>query len=294
MPTVRILEKVVLPDTTDGTIALAVHNDRLWLGWIGQNNNQLNVMGGETTPHSVNFDQRLKQVMGDISPVGCALHSFNGRLWIGWTGQNNLQLNVMGSINGNDFDTGTKQVMGDTSESAPALAAFSNRLWISWQGLQNHQLNVMGSVNGNDFDSNTKQVMGDRSQRSPALGPFVGGGLCMCWTGTDDQINLMTSKNGNDFDSTTRVVLGDAGPAPEGAGLDLFVSQWIAFSTPNGPRLIKVNQGPDGVTSEVAPIIGSESFFGPPAMVNFHGQVVIAWAGTDDDHHLNAGFLELF
>jgi hypothetical protein len=293
MPGVRILEKVVLPETTEGTIALAVHEERLWLGWIGQNNEQLNVMGGTLGPFGIpEFDWRLKQTMGDISPFGCALHSFDGKLWIAWTGQDNQQLNVMGSVHGNDFDTRTKQTMGDTSDAAPALAVHQNRLWIAWMGLDNHKLNVMGSLHGNDFDATTKQVMGETTDGPPALGPFVGGGLCLCWTGTDGQVNVMRSRNGNDFDSSTKVVLGGTSPS-DGAGFALFVSQWIAVGTPAGPLLVKVDRGPDGVTYEVAPITGWESFWGPPALVSFQGRVVIAWAGTDDDHHLNVGFLEL-
>src|SRR6478736_5414016 len=102
---VIIGSKVILDETSDSAPALAVHNGRLWLAWIGTNNHQLNVVGVTTFPDgSLGVDPALKQTMGDSSDLAPALASFNSRLWIAWTGRGNDQLNVMGSQSGNDFD----------------------------------------------------------------------------------------------------------------------------------------------------------------------------------------------
>src|SRR6266511_4093253 len=100
----RILHKVTLDETSDLGPALCVHSNRLWLAWIGRGNNQLDVMGATMAADAtIIFDPATKQVMGDTSEFSPALASFRGRLWIAWAGVDNEQLNVMGSIHGNDF-----------------------------------------------------------------------------------------------------------------------------------------------------------------------------------------------
>jgi hypothetical protein len=92
------------------------------------------------------------------SEKGVALATFRDRLWIAWAGEDNKQLNVMGSVNGNDFDSTTKQVMGDTADETPSLVVHGDRLWIVWSGVDNLQPNIMSSGAGNDFDSTTRRT----------------------------------------------------------------------------------------------------------------------------------------
>jgi hypothetical protein len=295
----RILHKVTLDETSDRGPALSAHNDRLWLGWIGRGNNQLNVTSATMSADgTIAIDSSTKQVMGDSSESAPALMSFRDRLWIAWTGVSNNQLNVMGSIHGNDFDSRTKQVMGDTSDGGPTLAVFGDRLEMGWIGVSNHQLNVITSMNGNDFDVNTKQVMGDTSDSDPALVSH-NGRLWIAWRGTDDELrlNLMSSEHGNDFDSRTKTVSGSPGPLPSAASFrdSIWISSAILLEGGHtDTHILQFQIDPSGqaVLKDGAHIAGDEAIE-KQALVVHHDQLVMAWTGTDDPGHLNIGIVDL-
>ncbi len=82
-----------------------------------------------------------KVILGDTSLVSLTLASFNNRLYIGWKGDGNDNLNVMYSTdNGKTF--GNKYTSPETSLESPALCVHNGNLYIAWKGDGNDNLNV--------------------------------------------------------------------------------------------------------------------------------------------------------
>jgi hypothetical protein len=79
--------------------------------------------------------------LGDTSGAGPALASFNGRLYLAWTGMDDAHsLNVVSSSDGITF--GGKVTLGESSSAGPALTSFKGRLYLAWAGMENaHILN---------------------------------------------------------------------------------------------------------------------------------------------------------
>ena len=82
-----------------------------------------------------------KVVLPDTSPVSPTLTSANGKLYIGWKGDGNDNLNVESSSN-NGASFGNKYTSFETSPQAPALCTHNGRPYIAWKGDGNDNLNV--------------------------------------------------------------------------------------------------------------------------------------------------------
>jgi hypothetical protein len=87
-------------------------------------------------------------VVGNTSPAGPALASFNNKLYLAWTGTDKAgDLNVMSSPDGETFEVQNKKTLGDTGRSGPALASFNNKLYLGWTGTDaKGDLNVSSST----------------------------------------------------------------------------------------------------------------------------------------------------
>ena len=193
--------KYVSGETSDDAPAIASDGANLYIAWKGHANDHLNVaivaLDGDGNPTGlVN-----KRVLGDTSPVSPTLAALNGRLYLGWKGDGNDNLNVMVSKDhGNTF--GPKLVSPETSPEAPALAAHNGLLFIGWKGDGNNNLNVARvSLDGGRPD-------GDRGKSDPKRYKHLWAGIAsfngqlyLGWKGSgNDNLNIMfSSDNGASF-----------------------------------------------------------------------------------------------
>src|SRR3954454_9149604 len=82
----------------------------------------------------------------ETSPFAPAVASFNGKIYIAWTGTDSgHHLNVESSSDSTYFSN--KVTLPESSIAAPALAVFGGKLYIAWTDTAHH-LNVESSSNG--------------------------------------------------------------------------------------------------------------------------------------------------
>lgn len=191
-------------NTNDG-VALAAFNGRLYLAWTGTDSGHtLNVAssadGVSWNPPALPF----KKPGSQNSDWGPALASFNGRLYLAWTGtDSNHTLNVASSTDGVHFGSPALPFVGEGREtdSAPALAVAGTpeKLYIAWTGTDTqHHINVAGSTDGVSFSF---LFIGQGAFQGPALSgfPSADDALLLGWAGTDPNhtINLAALATNN-------------------------------------------------------------------------------------------------
>ena len=305
----------VLGELSDRSPALATFNGRLFIAWKGNGNFHLNVMSSHD---GVTFDHATKITFDEFTPVGPALAAFDGRLFLAWTGTDELALlNVMSSADGVTW--GNKVTLREDSRYGPALCAFQRRLYMSWTGTDELSLvNVISSADGIAWGN--KVTLREDSIATPALvsihDPGVGAPvdldiLYLSWTGTDNpnHLNLLSSTDGVTFkdkmilNPTTfdgQEAVSFAGPAltvldvpagqdPGSIFPDMIIAwteigddqdlRTVAYPQPNQDDQLQINQ---------REIELRDTSIAAPALAQFgNSAAFIAWAGSDDDHHLN-------
>jgi len=300
----------VLQFTSDHSPALAAFNGRLYLAWKGNDN--LNV---SSSTDGQNWDPQI--MFDEFTPHGPALASFNGRLYIGWTGTDEFALlNVMSTDDGVNW--GNKVTIREDSQYGPALCAFDGKLYIAWTGVDELSLvNLLSSSDGTTWGG--KVTLRENSIASPALAAVQDPGadapfqnvLYLSWTGTDNpnHLNLLSSIDGANFGdkmilNADRLVGQEAtsfaGPAlatrvvpdPTYQGfiyptLDIAWTKLgddselmtVPYPQPNQDYQLIINQ---------SVVEYLDTSIAAPALAEFGTDVLyIAWAGADDEHHLN-------
>jgi hypothetical protein len=179
--------KVILPDTSPKSPAIASLNGRLYLAWKGDGNDNLNVE--YSSDNGRTFGN--KYTSPETSPQGPALCAHNGNLYIGWKGDGNDNLNVAQVAIAGTRITGlvNKTILGDTSPVSPTLASHEGRLYIGWKGDGNDNLNVEYSTdNGKTFGN--KYTSPETSPQPPSLADLQGT-LFISWKGDgNDNLNV--------------------------------------------------------------------------------------------------------
>jgi hypothetical protein len=197
--------KVTFNTFSGSSPALDTFNGRLYIAWTGFDG-RINLA---SSPDGVRFDRAETFAQTSFKPVviakintqaemAPALASFDGRLWIAWTGSDpQHHLNTMSSADGINFSQVTTYVA--TSEDAPALVVQPGtspnqpaRLVLGWTGVGNKLLNVMSTtVNAPGFFNPT--ALPQTANNGIALYATVPGKLGIAWAGTDIQyhINLL-------------------------------------------------------------------------------------------------------
>jgi hypothetical protein len=137
--------KRIFGDTSDSAPALASHQGGLYLAWKGSGNDNLNVARvsffQDTAGHFGIEGLTEKVILRETSSTGPALVSHDERLFLGWKGSGNDNLNVNISYDrGRSF--GEKRIFGDTSDTAPTLSLHAGGLFLGWKGSGNDNLNV--------------------------------------------------------------------------------------------------------------------------------------------------------
>jgi len=140
----------------------------------------------------------VSRQQADSSP---ALVSYNGMLYIGWTGRNAAHnLNLM-SYNPSTRVFSPARVLTDTTlwSSGPSLANFNDNLYVAWQGRDNH-LNIGRYNPDNPTVLAHKVTLSDTSTNAPSLTAF-NGRLYLSWRGMDGRLNIISSADASTFNT---------------------------------------------------------------------------------------------
>jgi len=273
--------KVILPDTSPKSPALASLNGRLYLGWKGDGNDNLNVEC--SADNGLTFGG--KYTSPETSPQAPTLCAQGDLLFIGWKGDGNDNLNVARvDLSGNSV-TGfsNKVTLGDTSPVSPSLASLNGRLYIAWKGDGNDNLNVMYSSN-NGATFGNKYTSPETSPQAPGLAVH-NGNLYITWKGDgNDNLNVAEVKiAGNSITGfTNKVTLPDTSP----------VSPTLASN--NGKLYLGwKGDGNDNLNVESSSNNGAtfgnkytsfETSPQAPVLCTHNGQVYIGWKGDGNDN----------
>jgi Peptidase A4 family len=278
------VRKQTLGDTSPTSPSLATLNGRMYIAWIGDGNDQLNVM--VSTDAGQTFHGKL--VSHETSPKAPVLCVHAGHLLIAWIGNGNAQLNVASvTLDGGGVPTGLtgKVVLGDTSPQGPALASLNGNLYLAWNGRGNEQLNVMvSSDGGRTFGS--KLVAGDTSPAGPSLVAHDGK-LLIGWTGErNHQINVaqVALRGAVPTGLTAKAVLQDTTPftpALASSGGKLFLA-WRGDGNDQLNVMYSTNDGAAFANKYISPETSTDA----PALVDLGGTLYIGWKG-DGNKNLN-------
>jgi hypothetical protein len=275
--------KVVLGDQSPYQPALASLNGRLYLGWRGDGNDQLNI--------SVSFDNGRsfvnKWTGSDTSTAAPALCASAGSLFISWKGDSNDNINVAQvALDGNGAPTGliNKVTLGDQTPTSPALASLDNVLYLAWKGDGNDNLNVISSDDGLNFGG--KITSGETSPYTPTL-VANNGQLFIAWTGNgSNQLNVAVIDTdltqGVALGISSKIVLGESsstGPSLAALNGYLFLS-WKGSGNDN----LNVAVSLDNATTFTGKMTSGETSPESTAMAANNGGVFIAWKGDGNDN----------
>jgi hypothetical protein len=285
-----------LDQFSSATPALASHGGRLFLGWVGSGNDELNAgqidilastggmfwLDGVSNPATV----------GQASSTAPALASHEGRLFYAWKGSGNDQLNLMFSEDGGHTFKGA-HTFSDATDAPPSLASHQGRLILAWKGSGNDELNIAKI----DFVANTTggfdiaglsdhRVLGEASGTGPALASHSGR-LFYAWKGSgNDQLNLMFSEDGgNSFKGKQEFLeFTDAPPTLASHNGQLFLG-WKGSGNPS----LNVAKVEFLALSGVLLIAGLDksvlalSSFSGPGLVSHNGLLLLAFRGPAQD-----------
>jgi hypothetical protein len=196
--------KKILSEESEFAPALASFNGRLYIAWTGldENLNVARVTVFANTAGGAGIEGiESKVTLDETSEAAPALCSHNGRLFLGWKGSGNDEINIAFSSDGVGF--GGKRILSDTSSHGPSLASHGGRLFISWKGSGNENLNVARlTLIGNTAGGFSIEGVADKitlaeiSEEPPAIASwnellFIG------WKGeSDDNLDFRVSRDG--------------------------------------------------------------------------------------------------
>lgn len=173
--------KILLAETTEQAPALAIHQGRLFLAWIGVGNRRLNLAvstdGGRT------FAKLALEPTSDAAP---ALASTPDGLVLAWKDAGGVEIMaarvvITGNTAGGAGIEGLAGItaVGHQADGTPALAFHNGRLFLGWKGVGNASLNLAASAPGSF--AFVKRRLEDGSDMSPSLASS--GKLWMSWRG---------------------------------------------------------------------------------------------------------------
>ncbi len=221
----------------------------------------------------------------ETSSASPALASWQGRLYLAWTG-NDLRLNTISTPDGRRFsdkrtlDHKSYKTVSKTSSSSsgftetrtvalgPSLAGSQSGLQLAWTGSDRH-LNLV-EVGPSGRPSHIR--LREKSQQPPSVAE-VAGGVALAWTGTDRRLNLIVSQ-GHPLGEPIHMAQTSSEAPAVCAIEDELALAWTG--TDRRLNLI-VSQG----HSLGEPIHVAETSSEAPAVCAIDDELALAWTGTD-------------
>ncbi len=308
--------KVILDDTSiDGPAIATTYTPATALAWTGTDaNHHLNIM---TSSDGLHYGNKVilpelslwRPAMAFIDSGRCAPY---GTMVLAWTGTDaNHTLNVE-FIKTPDFTVTRKVTLwGETSFTAPALATINgdinSDIYLSWAGTDTaHTVNVMHlTTNSDTTDKHTQWGWSSISRPNLSTDPSSSGtGLILSWTGANHHIYFANSADGVSWTmpgASPLSVQTDWAPTMIGFNATVLPTHWLAWAgngtSPSGNMNVQYTQSYPGWGDTNSSASLDETTISSPALVyNGNGtsrQVLIGWAGTDQDNHLNIAVISV-
>jgi hypothetical protein len=308
--------KVILDDTSiDGPAIATTYAPATALAWVGTDaNHHLNIMTSSDGLHYGN-----KHILPELSlwrPAIAFVDSGRGAPYgtivLAWTGTDaNHTLNVE-FITTPDFTVTRKVTLwGETSFTAPALATINSDLYsdvyLSWAGNDSARtVNVMHlTTNSDATDKHTLWGWSSISRPNLSTNPSSSGnGLILSWTGTNHRINFANSADGVSWSAPGASPLSvqtDWAPTIIGFNATALPDHWLAWAgngtSPTGNVNVQYTQNyPNWGDANSSGSLNETAISSPALVYNGDGttrQVLIGWAGTDQDNHLNIAIISV-
>ena len=269
-----------------------------WVGTDGQHHLNVNYSNDGMT-----YSSQTKVILGETSitrPAVTVIRSSNNLniVAIAWVGTDQAHsLNVLYDVYHQQFSTSLKLTLHETSPYAPALTTYNGQIWLAWAGTDaNHSMN-MESLGPEGMTPGKKTTLWSYPTHAA---PVIFGD-------TVDNVVLATWQNG----STRQLMLAQSAdegttwnvqpPSPQTSGVtpDVMVINatgvtqrippyywsWIAT---DGIDSINIMQG-TSLTAWAKPFILTDTSPFEP-VIGYVGQtnrILLAWTGTDPQHHMN-------
>ncbi|MEM3341456.1 MAG: hypothetical protein QW728_02060 [Thermoplasmata archaeon] len=280
-----IVAKATLEETSNYTPSIAYGNDKFLLAWTGADG-RLNVMlSGDA------LQWREKRTLNEKSTYGPSITFFNGKFVMAWVeiekkllGQNIEKIHIMQSVDGNTWmnKVTIKNEKGEEDvdvRDTPGITTCGNRLYLAWRNKKNN-LNMMMSLNGVEWVN--KRTLTEISESGPDLIGF-NDNIVMAWRIMgSNKIGLMIGDTSKTLQKTTTV------EEVTGAKPAIFVHDgkiciaWEELGT-STICIIKSNDGNVWYDKFAT----AEACFNGVDVTSSGESMVLAWAGTDKQHHLN-------
>ena len=305
----HLVSKQILGETSiDGpglakNIVGAEAERTLVLAWTGTDAlHRLNLLTSTNGTTWIN-----KRTLGETAFVRPAVERMpemaGGEVVLAWSGTDTRHtLNVLWNAY-NSGSSAMKKVTfwGDTSFTAPAIAMSGDRIYVVWAGTDpNHSLNIMA------LSHRTLQVLAikrylpfsSNARPSVSLGPSES--LMLSWTNRAGQLSFAIG------DAALRFEAAKVATATSFVGPDFFFADsvhigdtltpkyWWAWTGNDVHRSIHIafNNTATWPPASNGATLGEWALGGPE--LGWRGltfTVVLAWTGTDPQHHLNLGFV---
>jgi peptidoglycan/xylan/chitin deacetylase (PgdA/CDA1 family) len=290
-----LLSSVTLNETSIDGPALYASAPRVagaTIAWTGRDH-RLNVMKSADGLHY--SDKRIIDEMSEMRPaVTHRSADADDAVVVGWIGTDH-RINILYDVYN---ATPKKLTLDETSDSPPALEIRDYFLYVAWRGRDAaHTLNVLPVEIADTLNLGQKAKLSDFSSLA---GPSLWwdtkkNEFLLSWTAVDPDKRLLfaTSPDGVTWTVPENTQFIEESP---------FSPHMIAASAEDMARHVIVWTGTNGLLNlrytdsfPQWPIAGAKTTFGDtvvgaPALgyAGPSGHVLIAWTGTDTNHHLNA------
>lgn len=253
---------------------------------------------GHRHGEAVIYDKNI--IFSETSPLGPALASMQGRLYLAWKGDGNDFLNIMVSTDGGASFINKLIITDDTSPRAPSLGARDDGLYMAFRGeagTGNARVNVCVApipVQGDVIGYMGRIALGWTTVATPAVAVGPGQGtepdhVYLAWRDDDHRLNLVYFMNISDTEPpifTPYYVSSETSPEPPA----LCVHEGEVYIAWKGDgndflNVARVGHNQYGwITGLVDKnIIFSETSPLAPAVTSCHGRLYIAWKGDGND-----------
>jgi hypothetical protein len=264
--------------TSEFAPAATLHNGDLHVAWLGTDNRYINVL---------NLTTGQKGFVDGTGVGGVCLTSWDGRLFIAWTGSDAI-IRAARSVNGYDNWTPCDLPVV-LSKFAPAIGPSrqGSFLSIAWTEPEDGSIKTMFSISGHAFFPHA--TLAERSLTGPSIAQSGDNATGILWVSTDQRINYVSLQaDGTLFAKQTLEERTDATPqiivvlGPTHRNYGLYC--WRGTEGEGQLNVGHYRAGALPPQDFSKSLIGEQSV-GGPSLVRKDDQVYVFW--TDPGGNLN-------